>query len=107
VDYPTDYLDVMVKSDDVEVSTGQLAPADPVETGTGEKYIHFTGLDLSRDSIIEIKVDRITANSSFILIPVIGVIVFVIIVSIITVYLLKRNRKRVIAGQNRDSVENE
>lgn len=107
VDYPTDYMDVMVKSDDVEVSTGQLAPADPVETGTGEKYIHFTGLDISRDSIIEIRVDKATDDSSFILITVIGVIAFVIIVSSITVYVLRRNKKRVIAGQNSDSIENE
>jgi hypothetical protein len=107
VDYPTDYMDVMVRSDDVEVSTGQLAPADLVKTGTGESYIHFTGLDISRDSIIEIRVDRISDDSTFILITVLGVIAFVIIVSSITVYLLRRNKKRAIAGQNSDSIENE
>jgi hypothetical protein len=107
VDYPTDYIDVMVRSDGVEVSTGQLAPDEPVETATGEKYIHFTGLDISHDSIIEIRLDKITDDSFSILITVIGVIAFVIIVSSITIYLLRRNKKQAIAGQNSDSIANE
>ena len=106
VNYPTDYMDVMVKSEGIEVSTGQLAPAEPVETATGEKYLHFTGQGITRNSIIEIRVDKAAVDSSSILI-IIGVIVFIIIVSGLTVYLVRRNKKHAITRQNGDGIKNE
>lgn len=107
VDYPTDYMDVMVKSDDVEVSTGQLAPDEPVETGTGERYIHFTGHDISRDSMIEIRLDRLADNSSFILIVVVAVIAIVIIITVLTIYLVKRKTKQTVVSEHNSSIKDE
>jgi hypothetical protein len=87
-DYPTDYLDIMVKSDNIEVTTGQLAPADPVETGTGDRYIHYTGRNISRDSSIEIRLARLSDNSSFIFILAVSILVIIVIA--VVVFLVKR-----------------
>ena len=98
INYPTDYLDVMIRSDNLEVATGQLAPADPVETSTGERYIHFTGSDFPRDDIIEIRVARLSNNISLILI--VFAIILAIIIIAVTVYLIKRKKA---AQQRRQS----
>jgi hypothetical protein len=89
-DYPTDYLDVMVKSNNIEVATGQLAPADPVETGTGDRYIHYTGQSISRDSSIEIRLVRLSDSSSFIFI--LSILFPAIIIVAVVVFLVKRKR---------------
>ena len=105
VDYPTDYLDVMVRSDNVEVSTGQLAPAEPVETSTGEKYIHFSGQNISGDSIIEIRLDKISNTASSILI-VSSVIITIIIIAPLA-YFVRRRAIKQRQQSNKDSVKNE
>ena len=88
--YPTDYLEVMVKSDDIEVTTGQLIPADPVETATGERYIHYTGQNISRDSSIDIRLARSSGNSSFVLL--LSIIIFAIVIVAVVLFFIKRNR---------------
>jgi len=53
-DYPTDTLDLMVGGDTLEVASGQLAPADPVVTDDGTRYIHFQGENLPRGGTVNI-----------------------------------------------------
>ena len=43
VDYPTGSFVLMLGGEYVEVATNQLAPAEPVITDTGERFIHFRG----------------------------------------------------------------
>jgi hypothetical protein len=92
-DYPTDYLDIMIKSDSVEVSTGQLAPAEPVVTDTGDKYIHFTGQDISRDSVIDIYLVRVSSGTSFIFI-IVFIVIVIIIIAILVYFVIKKRAIR-------------
>jgi hypothetical protein len=92
-DYPTDYLDIMVKSDGVEVSTGQLTPAEPVVTDTGDKYIHFTGQDISRDSVIDIYLVRVSSDTSFIFI-IVFIVIVIIIIAILVYFVIKKRAIR-------------
>jgi len=41
IDYPTESLDVLVSGSDVEVSTKDLMPAEPVKNDSGDHYVHF------------------------------------------------------------------
>ena len=96
--YSTDYLEVMVQSDDVEVTTGQLTPADPVETATGERYIHYTGQNISSDSSIDIHLAGSSGNSSFIFL--ISIIIFAIVIVAVVLFFVKRKRP---VGQSQGS----
>jgi hypothetical protein len=96
--YPTDYLDVMIKSDNIEVTTGQLAPAEPVETDTGERYIHYMGQNLPRDRGIDIRLTRLSDNSSFIFI--VTVVILALVIVAVVVFLVKRKKS---FEQNREN----
>ena len=88
----------MIKSDNVEVTTGQLAPADPVETGTGERYIHYIGQNISRDSVIDIRIASLSNNTSFIVLLLIAVLAITIVAGV--VFIIKRRKS---VGRHQES----
>jgi hypothetical protein len=90
IDYPTDYLDVMVKSEGVEITTGQLTPAEPVETDAGDTYIRFVGQTIPRESVIEIHLLRLSNDTP--LIPIAVIIGIAIIIIAVLVYFVKRKK---------------
>jgi hypothetical protein len=92
VDYPTDVLDLMVAGEGIEVAATQLAPADPVVTGTGERFIHFRGDNLPRGTVINLHLSKASQGGG-----TLRVILYIIIVMVIAgaaVYLVKRIGKR-------------
>jgi hypothetical protein len=92
VDYPTDILELMVEGDDIEVAVTQLAPAEPVITGTGERFIHFRGEGLPRSTVLNLRLYDMSGGSGLPLI-ILWVIIAVVIVGI-AVYLLKRKKRQ-------------
>ena len=54
VDYPTDRIEVMVEGGEVEVASTQLRPAEPVDTTTGERFIHLSGENLPRGATVDV-----------------------------------------------------
>jgi 5-hydroxyisourate hydrolase-like protein (transthyretin family) len=52
--YPTGNVDLLVPSNGVQVETGQLA-YDGLTTAGDDTYLHFDGVDLARDTTIEIR----------------------------------------------------
>ena len=61
-----------------------------VETGTGERYIHFTGQNISRDSSIDIRLARVSGNSSFVL--MLSIIIIAVVIAAAVFFLVKRKR---------------
>ncbi len=95
VDYHTNSLELMISGDDIEVTVENLAPADPVVTQTGERFIRFQGSDLPRNLIINLNIRNLSGGSGFPL-----VVLWIIIAIAVTgtaIYLINR-RKR--AGSN-------
>jgi hypothetical protein len=92
VDYPTDSLELMVEGEDIEVAVDQLAPAEPVITDTGERFIHFWGENLSRGMVLNLHLHD-TSGGSNLLIVILGVIIVVIIAGI-AVYLMKIKKRQ-------------
>jgi len=90
-DYPTDSLELMVGGEDIEVVVTQLAPADPVVTDTGERFIHFWGENIQRDTEITVGITRITGGSVPYLV-IISVLIALVII-LIGVYLFRRKRR--------------
>lgn len=60
--YHTYDLEVMVGGDDIEVSTAQLAPAEPVETEDGEEYIHLWGENLAGGTVVSLRISSETGG---------------------------------------------
>ncbi|MEE8619296.1 MAG: hypothetical protein V3S84_04120, partial [Dehalococcoidales bacterium] len=92
VHYPTDVLELMIAGEDIEVAVTQLAPAEPVVTDTGERFIHFRGENLSRGTVVNLRLSNLSGSSvpySVILYVIIGVVI-----AGTAVYLMKRMRKR-------------
>ena len=90
VDYPTDSLELMVGGQNVEVATNQLAPAEPVITDTGERFIHFRGENIPRGNVINLRLSDLSGRGGLSFI-ILWVIIAVIIVGI-AVYLVKRKK---------------
>jgi hypothetical protein len=91
VDYPTDVLDIMVAGEDIEVAVTQLTPADPIVTGTGERFIHFHGENILRNTVINLSLSHLSDGGSPFFV-ILWVIIAVVIIGI-AVYLLKRWRR--------------
>ena len=92
VHYPTDVLELMIAGEDIEVAVTQLAPAEPVVTDTGERFIHFRGENLPRGTVVNLRLSNVSGGSvpySVILYVIIGVVI-----AGTAVYLMKRMRKR-------------
>ena len=91
IDYPTDSLDVMVEGEDIEVSSTQLAPAEPVNASTGEKFIHFRGESIPRGTVINLHLSSLSGGSGLSSVSL-WVIIAVVIISL-TVYLMRRMKR--------------
>jgi 5-hydroxyisourate hydrolase-like protein (transthyretin family) len=88
VDYPVDSLEVMVTGEGIEVMVDRMAPADPVFAETGERFIHFEGTDLQRNSLFHVTITGPATSPS---IPVfVWIIVAVFVASVITFVIIKR-----------------
>jgi hypothetical protein len=100
VDYHIDYMDIMVKSGDVEVATSQLAPAEPVETAAGEKYIHFTGQNIPSHSSIFIQISRLSDDKTSILVVTLIIVAIIALVTAFSIYMVRRKKRLELAGKS-------
>jgi hypothetical protein len=91
-DYPTDTLELMVQGEGIEVAASQLAPADPVVTDTGERFIHFRGMNISRGTVIDLYLSNLSQGSG--LPPIVLWVIIAVVVVGIAVYLVKRRRNQ-------------
>jgi len=62
MDYPTDHVEVMVQGEGVEVAAAGLAPAEPVVTGGGERFLRFRGESIPRGTVINICLTHLSAG---------------------------------------------
>jgi hypothetical protein len=88
VEYPTDNLELMLGGEGIEVAVTQLAPAEPVITDTGERFIHFQGENIPRGTTINLYLSDLSQDGGLFFV-ILWVIVAVIIAGI-AVYLVKR-----------------
>ncbi len=91
VDYPTDNLELMVGGEYLEVTTDRLAPAEPVITGTGERFIHFQGENLLPGTVLNLHLVDLSKGSQ--LTFVIPCVIIAGLIAGIVVYLMKRRKK--------------
>jgi hypothetical protein len=91
VNYAADRFEIMVAGEDIEVTASQLAPADPVVTETGERYIHFRGENIPRSTTINLSLSSVTGGSGFPL--VILWIIIALVVAGTAVYLIRKKRR--------------
>jgi len=96
VDYTTDSLELMVAGEDIEAAVTQLAPAEPVVTDTGERFIHFQGKNLPRNTMINLRLSNLSGGSGS---PwlILWVIIAVVVVCT-AVYLIRRKRRAGVDG---------
>lgn len=94
IDYPADIVELMVAGEDIEVSVSQLAPADPVVTDTGERFIHFHGENFPRNTVINLGLSNLSGGSGFPL-YILWIIIAVVVAGIV-VYVVTRKRKAVV-----------
>lgn len=91
IDYATESLELMIAGDGIEVSLNELAPADPVVNDAGERFIHFQGKDLPRDTVVNIRLSGRNGDGGFPL-YILWIIIAALVIGI-AVYLLKRKKK--------------
>ena len=91
INYPTDSLEIMVAGENIEVAASQLAPANPVVTNSGERYIHFQGENIPRSTTINLRLSNLTGGSDFPFL-IVWVIIGVVVVGI-AIYLMSRKRR--------------
>jgi hypothetical protein len=90
-DYATDVFDLMVGGGVFEVASGQLAPAEPVVTEEGARYIHFRGENLPQGGTVTIYLTDTSRGGGFPL-YVIWIILALIIVGLGAYLLWRRGR---------------
>ncbi len=95
-DYTTDVFDLMVGGGTLEVASSQLAPAEPVVTEEGARYIHFRGENLPRGGTITIYLTDTSRGGGFPL-YVIWIIIALIIAAAAAGWLWRARRR---AGAN-------
>jgi len=91
IDYPTDSFELMVGGEGVEVAVSQLAPAEPVFTDTGERFIHFQGENLLRGTVLDVHISGLSEGGGMFF-AVLWVIIAIVIIGI-AIYLLKRRKR--------------
>lgn len=91
IDYPTDSFELLIAGEDIEVAVAQLAPAEPVLTDSGERFIHFQGDNKTRGSILDLHI-YVSSGDNSLLFLIVGGIGAVVIIGI-TAYLVKRGKK--------------
>lgn len=87
IDYPSDSLDVMVQGEGIEVASAVLLPAEPVETDTGQRFIHFRGENLNRGEIVDVRLSIPSAGIDFV--PVIITVVVIALILALAIYYLR------------------
>ncbi len=92
INYPTDSLELMVGGEDIEVTVTQLAPAEPVVTDTGERFIHFQGANLPRGTTIDFHLSNLSGDGNIFF--VILWIIIAVVIAGAAVYLVRKRRKR-------------
>jgi len=90
-DYPTDSLELMVQGEDVEISVSRLAPAEPVVTSTGERYIRFRGENLPSGALVILNFSHSDMGGGMPFV-ILWVIIGIVIAGII-VYMVKKKRQ--------------
>jgi hypothetical protein len=90
INYPTDDFELLVASEGIEVATDELAPAEPVITDAGERFLHFRGENLPRDTVIRLSFSRLPVDSGMSL--VFFWVVVVVVIAGIVAYLVRRRR---------------
>lgn len=94
IDYPTENLELMIEGEDIEVAINQLAPAEPVITGTGERFIHFRGVNIPSGTVIDLSLCNLSSNDwmvSVILWIIIGIAMAIVCLA---VYMVKRRKRK-------------
>jgi len=93
IDYRTDNLEIMVGGGEgVEVTVTQLAPAEPVFTSTGERFIHFQGENILRGTVINISLSNLSEGGG-VFFTILWVIIALLVAGM-SVYLVKRRRSQ-------------
>ncbi len=91
VDYPVDSLELMIAGENIEAAVTQLAPAEPVITETGERFIHFRGENIPRGTVIKLHLsDSSRGGSPFL---IIFYVIIAIAIAGIAAYLVKKRRR--------------
>ena len=93
VDYPTDNLELMIEGEDIEVAINQLAPAEPVITDTGERFIHFRGVNISGGTVIDLQIYDPSSDDGLSSIIIWIIIAVAIVSTCIAVYMAKRRKR--------------
>jgi hypothetical protein len=91
IDYPTEALELLVQGEGIEVTVSQLAPAEPVVTDAGERFIHFRGENLPRGCMIDLALSGLSGGGGFPLF-ILWIIIAVVVIGI-AVYMIRRMRK--------------
>lgn len=91
IDYATGSLELMIAGENIEVSLNELAPADPVVNDAGERFIHFQGKDLPRDTVVNIRLSGSTLNAGSRL-WIVWVVAGAVVIGIAG-YLISRKKK--------------
>lgn len=92
VDYPTDALEVMINSEDIEAAVTQLAPAEPLVTEDSVTYIRFQGTNIPRNTIINLQLTDLSRSGGFPLV-ILWAIIAVVVISGIALYLIPRKKR--------------
>jgi hypothetical protein len=90
-DYYTESLELMIGGEDVEVVVNQLAPAEPVVTETGERFIHFWGENIPRDTVITLRITSMSGGSGLFFI-ILWIVITLVIIGM-AIYLVRRKRR--------------
>ena len=90
IDYPVDRIAVMVKGTDIEVASNKLRPEEPVDSDTGERFMHLSGENLLRGDTVDITLSSL-ATSDTVVSPIVWVTAAVVILGTAT-YVVRRRR---------------
>ena len=93
VDYPTDSLELMVEGEDIEVAVNQLAPAEPVITSTGERFIHFWGGNIPGGAVINLHLYNLSSGDGLSSV-ILWIIAVAIVIACISIYMAKRGKRK-------------
>lgn len=93
IDYPTDNLELMIEGEDIEVAINQLAPAEPVITSTGERFIHFRGADIPNGTVINLHIYNLSAGGGLSSVIPWIIMAIAIVIACIAVYMAKRRKR--------------
>ena len=97
IDYPTDRIEVMVKGTDTEIASTQLRPAEPVDSDTGERFMHFSGENLLRGDTVDITISSLPEGGGVVS-PIVWFIAAIVILGIPAYVVMRRMRTGISAG---------